>query len=280
MHPSNPVKIQDALPAYARSPPVFLIHDAGGTVFSYFGLGRLGPRVYGIYDPRFAQLGNGGWQSILEMAEAYVRLIRKVVVRGNIVLGGWSFGGMLAVQIAHLLSLNGRGLRVERILLIDSIYSTQARKSTDDAHAPSLPGVSEDVREKVLTSLMRATRLSDEWIPPVWGATGSRSKLAPIPPPVVLVKAKERVAMENLEDVCMLDFTRRLPDLGWDDMHRGFVSYVVETPGNHYSLFDDSHMSSTTASIVKVLGMDPRNRIESCEEIRQPETVSRCVVMA
>ncbi len=245
MHASNPVKIQDALPAHVQSPPVFLIHDAGGTIFSYFALGRLGPRVYGIHDPRFEQLGNGGWQSILEIAEAYVRLIRKVVVRGKIVLGGWSFGGMLAVQIAHLLSTSGRGLKVERILLIDSIYSTQARKFASNTHAPSLPGVTEEVREKVLTSLMCATRLSDEWTPPTWGTADSRSKSAPVPPPVVLVKAKDRVVMDNPEDLCMLDFTRQLPDLGWDDMHPGLVKCVVETPGDHYSLFHDSHVRRT-----------------------------------
>ncbi|KAF9697502.1 hypothetical protein EKO04_003960 [Ascochyta lentis] len=263
MHISNPVKIQDALPTHARSPPVFLIHDAGGTVFSYFTLGRLGPRVYGIYDPQFEQLGNGGWQSILEMAEAYIRLMRKVVVRGSIILGGWSFGGMLAVQISHLLSLNGRGLKVERIILIDSIYSTRARKSANEAHAPSLLGVSEDVKDKVLTSLMRATRLSDEWTPPVWGTNGSSSKIKPMPPPVILIKAMERIAMENLEDECILDFTRELPDLGWSDMHQGFVSYVVQTPGNHYSLFDDDYMLSTTANVTKALNIDIRGPIGS-----------------
>ena len=91
MHTSNPVLIQDAPRSPSAPPPLFLIHDASGTIFSYFALGPLGCRVYGIHDPRFEQTGGGGWQSVVEMARVYVRLIKKVMLRGSIVLGGKGF---------------------------------------------------------------------------------------------------------------------------------------------------------------------------------------------
>lgn len=84
----NPSLIQAWPRSTAEPAPLFLIHDASGTIFNYYTLGPVGRRVYGIYDPRFGQAGGGGWQSVLEIAKAYVKLIRKVMIRGEIVLGG------------------------------------------------------------------------------------------------------------------------------------------------------------------------------------------------
>lgn len=88
---SNPTPIQTARKSRRDVAPLFLIHDASGTIFDYFKLGSLNRRVYGIHDPRFANSGGGGWESVDEMAQAYTLFIKKVVQRGEIVLGGkWS----------------------------------------------------------------------------------------------------------------------------------------------------------------------------------------------
>lgn len=168
---------------------------------------------------------------------------------------GWSFGGVLAVQIAHMLATSGRGLRVSRIILIDSVYPRCPRPEAQKEpaklhHAPALPGVNQETRDKLMTALMRATCLSDQWDPPSWalprtGVLGTaRSRdVDPTPPHAVLIRAKDLVPMADPAEKCPLDRTRFLPQLGWEDMLEGFVEQVIETTGNHYSVFDSEHVS-------------------------------------
>lgn len=125
-----------------------------------------------------------------------------------------------------------------------------------------LPGISEDTRNKLLTALMRATCISDHWVPPAWSkrmdhhvgvvrATGER----PRPPPVVLIRADGLVPTVEKNEMCPLDRTRFLPQLGWEDMQEGFVSKVLHTAGNHYNIFDEAHAPMITACIRKSLDM-------------------------
>ncbi|KAK0381111.1 thioesterase [Colletotrichum lupini] len=268
MPAANPVLIQDIPRSRNESPPVFLIHDASGLLTSYFKVGTLGRKVYGIWDPKFDADGIGGWQSVKEIAEAYIRLIKRVMLRGEIVLGGWSFGGVLAVQIAHMLAMSGRGLRVSRIILIDSVYPRCPRPEAQKEpaklhHAPALPGINQETRDKLMTALMRATCLSDQWDPPSWalprtGVLGTaRSRdVDPTPPHAVLIRAKDLVPMADPAEKCPLDRTRFLPQLGWEDMLEGFVEQVIETTGNHYSVFDSEHIDTITSHIRKSLDMN------------------------
>lgn len=87
----NPILIQDD-PACGRlqteTPPLFLIHDASGLVSGYMKLGRLGTRLYGIYDPKFNSSGLGGWQNVRDMALHYIMLIKRRHPRGQILIGG------------------------------------------------------------------------------------------------------------------------------------------------------------------------------------------------
>lgn len=85
---ANPILIQDVPRSRTEAPPLFLIHDASGLITSYYKLGPVGRKVYGIWDPKFDQDGIGGWQTVQDIADAYLRLIRRVQLRGEIVLGG------------------------------------------------------------------------------------------------------------------------------------------------------------------------------------------------
>lgn len=49
MFAKNPILIQKAPRNSTKSPPLFLIHDASGTVLSYYRLGGLDRDVYGMY---------------------------------------------------------------------------------------------------------------------------------------------------------------------------------------------------------------------------------------
>lgn len=80
-------QIQWRQPGTPKNAPLFLIHDGGGTIFSYMFLEDLDRDVYGIADPLFdtEQSWEGG---IHEMAERYTSQIKSIVSEGSILVGG------------------------------------------------------------------------------------------------------------------------------------------------------------------------------------------------
>jgi phthiocerol/phenolphthiocerol synthesis type-I polyketide synthase D len=100
-------------PAGGARAPLFLAHPAGGSTHVYRQLvSLLGPDqpVYGL--ERFAD------GSVTERAARYVRLIRELYPTGPYRLGGWSFGGVLAFEMARQLAAAGE--KVDSVLLLDS----------------------------------------------------------------------------------------------------------------------------------------------------------------
>ena len=85
----NPTQVQFTPSSKRANPPLplVLIHDGGGTTFSYFMLGNLRREVWAIHNPRHwtAEPWQGG---ISEMAAEYIDLIHAAGIRGPILLGG------------------------------------------------------------------------------------------------------------------------------------------------------------------------------------------------
>lgn len=109
-----------ALRSGGENVPLFLVHPAGGSPFSYLGLTRrLGPGqpVYAFRDP-FLSGGGGAFGSLEEMAAAYVRELVAFQPEGPYALGGWSLGGTIAFQMACRLAAEGR--EVSLLLMLDT----------------------------------------------------------------------------------------------------------------------------------------------------------------
>ncbi|WP_395844890.1 amino acid adenylation domain-containing protein [Archangium violaceum] len=100
--------------------PLFLVHAAGGGVMSYTDLvGHLGADrpVYGLHDP--ALDGAEPMPASVEaMARHYVAQVREVQPHGPYYLGGWSFGGVLAFEMAQ--QLQAAGEKVDLLTLFDT----------------------------------------------------------------------------------------------------------------------------------------------------------------
>jgi amino acid adenylation domain-containing protein len=113
---SNLVPIQ----AGGTLPPFFCVHPAGGTIFHYAELARLlGP------DQPFYGLQATGVHgeaeplaTVDEMAERYVAQLRRVRPAGPYLLGGWSAGGVIALEMAH--RLRAEGQTVVTVVLMDA----------------------------------------------------------------------------------------------------------------------------------------------------------------
>ena len=100
--------------------PLFCIHDAGGFSWPYSKLIRHIPAEHPIYGLQARNLTQRARRprSIDEMAEDYVRLIRKIQPTGPYNLLGWSFGGLVAHAIATQLQATGE--EVALLALLDS----------------------------------------------------------------------------------------------------------------------------------------------------------------
>ncbi|WP_405664160.1 amino acid adenylation domain-containing protein [Streptomyces sp. RK9] len=105
-------------------PPVFCLHSGVGLALSYLPLTRyLDPEhpVYGIQAPAVVA-GAPLPDSVEDTAAAYVRLIKGVRPSGPYHLVGWSFGGLIAYEIA--VQLRAAGDEVGLVANLDSYPRT------------------------------------------------------------------------------------------------------------------------------------------------------------
>jgi amino acid adenylation domain-containing protein len=114
------VKLQEG---DGKLPPLFLVHAVGGAVFSYGEIARrLGPgqTLYGVQSPGLD--GGEAIEDIPAMAAEYAAAVEATTPRGPILLGGWSFGGVVAFEMARQLRAKGR--EVPLVALLDSHVPT------------------------------------------------------------------------------------------------------------------------------------------------------------
>jgi thioesterase domain-containing protein len=109
-----------ALQPEGRKPPLFLVHAVGGNLLTYHSLARrLAPEqpVYGLQ-----AVGLDGsrtpYTRIEDMAAHYLNDIRTVQPRGPYHVGGASFGGVVAFEMARQLSARGESAGL--VALLDS----------------------------------------------------------------------------------------------------------------------------------------------------------------
>jgi thioesterase domain-containing protein len=111
--------------------PLFCIHGLGGHVAGFLPLAeRLaeGRPVYGLQalglDP-----GQEPQDRIEAMAAWYVKEIRGVQPRGPYLLGGWSMGGLIAMEAAQQLLAAGQGVAL--VALLDTYLSLKDFQEQD-----------------------------------------------------------------------------------------------------------------------------------------------------
>ncbi|HEX7841164.1 MAG TPA: amino acid adenylation domain-containing protein [Kofleriaceae bacterium] len=101
-------------------PPLYLAHPAGGHVLGYLPLSRaLGAQqpVFGLQSPRLYEPGDGH-ESVEAQAAHFARVLAEHHRGGPVVLGGWSFGGLLAIEMAS--RLGPLGVEVAAVILFDT----------------------------------------------------------------------------------------------------------------------------------------------------------------
>jgi amino acid adenylation domain-containing protein len=100
--------------------PLFFVHPGGGTVLSYLELARnLDPLqpVYGL-ESLHLDADRRLHTNVEDMAAYYVRVMQTVQPQGPYQIGGWSFGGLVAFEIAQ--QLRSQGHEVATVVLLDT----------------------------------------------------------------------------------------------------------------------------------------------------------------
>ncbi|MEO1337525.1 MAG: thioesterase domain-containing protein, partial [Myxococcota bacterium] len=111
------VKIQEG---DGQRRPFFFVHPVGGNVLCYVDLARMlgaDQPVYGL-QAQSAEEVDAAAPSIERMAAAYVDAIRAAQPTGPYLIGGLSFGGFVAFEMAQQLIASGE--RVDMLALLDT----------------------------------------------------------------------------------------------------------------------------------------------------------------
>jgi thioesterase domain-containing protein/acyl carrier protein len=103
-----------------RSPDaktVFLVHPAGGSTFCYSALSRHVMKHVNLCAIDLPE-GYEGYGSLTDLARRYADVIRTYQPNGPYLVGGYSFGGNLAHELAR--ELESRNCAVEAVVMFDS----------------------------------------------------------------------------------------------------------------------------------------------------------------
>ncbi|MEU4458347.1 amino acid adenylation domain-containing protein [Nocardia fluminea] len=104
---------------HGTRPPLFLVHPIGGNVMCYLELVKHLSEDQPVYALQAAGAEPGGKpiRSMSELAELYLRAIRAVRPEGPYCIGGWSFGGYVAFEMARQLPAED----LSNLVMLDTI---------------------------------------------------------------------------------------------------------------------------------------------------------------
>ncbi|KAL9045074.1 MAG: hypothetical protein Q9214_001839 [Letrouitia sp. 1 TL-2023] len=225
--------------------PLVLIHDGSGIGLKYHCIQPTTCALWAISNPKLGR--EDGWSSLDAMASAYADAIAAKIKR-SCIIGGWSFGGVVAYEVSRILL--SRNLRVRGLLLVDSppplnhqplpIEVIDAVTKPSSRYEPQSK-IRDAVREQFITNTahladFKPKRLNGRY------------------PDTVLLRSKEGFDASGLgsrphrwlED---RSETRYAVE-GWEEII-GHDVKLIDIPGNHFEVFDENNISTTSIAIEK-----------------------------
>lgn len=108
----------------SKKPAVFMFHPAGGSSVVYQPLMRRLPADVPVYGVERLE------GTLEERAQQYLDEIKEYSQGLPVILGGWSFGGALAYEVAH--QLKGSGVEIATIALLDTVSPRNPAPNTPE----------------------------------------------------------------------------------------------------------------------------------------------------
>ncbi|MCC6655645.1 MAG: amino acid adenylation domain-containing protein [Flavobacteriales bacterium] len=215
-----------AIQPHGDRPPFFCIHGDEANVFIPRHIGKDQP-FYGFFHQ-----GEDGhpvtFRTVRAIASHFIKEMRQVRPHGPYFLGGYSFGGIVAFEMAC--QLTSEGEEVPLLALFDSYApaeSVSLIKKEEKLHEP--------LKRLVMRRLIRHYFDKGRVLPPklrhfhIIDTYGEASKqYAPpvFPGKVTLIRTT---------------VSPGTPDMGWAELARDGVD-IRHTPGDHYSLIKEPHV--------------------------------------
>ncbi|KAI8820281.1 putative nonribosomal peptide synthetase [Fimicolochytrium jonesii] len=230
-------------------PRLFIIHDVTGMATPFMRLGAFIPNeIYAIGDKHFGQAD--GFDSINEMADHYITLIRSVQPLGPYVISGYSFGGNVAICVAR--KLQDAGETVQHLILFDSICiprkERMSLKATDwtagaiDRISENFPDISESWMNRLRTEIGKNIGSLFDYEPP-----------ARYEGLVTLVVPKDRAWFRTGR---ASDFDTGMDDYnGWGARCENIQLRV--SAGRHDTMFAPAHVKSAATVLKELLAETP-----------------------
>jgi amino acid adenylation domain-containing protein len=112
-------------------PPLFLMHSHGGNVLEYYPLANLLDADQPVYALQARGLDGRIVKdsSVEEMASAYIKELRSLRPDGPYYIGGFCFGGLVALEVAQ--QLTAAGQEVALLVMIQSMHPDAMRFKPD-----------------------------------------------------------------------------------------------------------------------------------------------------
>ncbi|MFI5984709.1 amino acid adenylation domain-containing protein [Streptomyces sp. NPDC051555] len=254
------------LRAGGARPPLILIHPVGGDVLCYAGLGGLLEDEQPLHALQYPDLASAP-ETVADLAAHYADAIVERFPHGPYRLGGWSMGGVLALETARL--LDERGRTVELVAAVDLLEPPGRAEPASDAAL--LAGFARD----------QAGLAGNAWHPTAadFEATEGRSPIgelltrardAAVLPEEIDAATLERLASRFLRLSRALARHEAVPYRGrvrllramdgattrttraWLDL-LGDRAESIDVPGDHYSIMRPPHLHTLAAELSKAL---------------------------
>ncbi|MFI9002835.1 amino acid adenylation domain-containing protein [Streptomyces sp. NPDC053541] len=266
--------------------PMFFVHPMGGNVLCYVRFAKHLPddRPFYALQAAGADPGTEALRSVEEIAAGYVEAIRRVQPSGPYVIGGWSFGGFVAFEMAR--QLRAAGEEIARLVLLDTTALNPGRRLNTgdeallgwffwellwlrrggDSPLELIPAELRTLEEKFDFIAQLAI---DEGVLPA-GSTGAvvrrlfhvyeanwKAAFAYRPEVVdqdmVLIHASEPLPEVLNSMHTAIESMHKDPTNGWRERTSGVLD-VVDVPGDHLTIMEEPHVGHMVRTVVELIG--------------------------
>nr|WP_246574748.1 non-ribosomal peptide synthetase [Streptomyces genisteinicus] len=268
-------------------PPLFFAHPMGGNVLCYVPFARHLPpgQPFYAFQAAGADVGTEPVRGIERLAADYIEAMRRVQPTGPYHLGGWSFGGFVAFEMAR--QLHAAGEEVASLVVLDTTALNPDRQPwTDDEallgwffwellwlqHGSATAG---DLLPPGLATLDEKfafmTRLAvQEGVLPEGSGDAVVRRLfrvyeanwraafdyrpGHVDHDVVLIKARDPLPGVLLDMHTAIDSMHADPANGWRDRTAGRLS-VIEVEGDHLTIMEEPLVPGLVGTVLRASGL-------------------------
>ncbi|MFD5516989.1 amino acid adenylation domain-containing protein [Streptomyces sp. NPDC127066] len=275
-------------------PPLFLVHPMGGNVLCYVAFARHLPDDRPLYalQAAGADPGTTPLRSVEDLADSYLTALRTVQPHGPYTIGGWSFGGFVAFEIAR--RLRAAGERAALFVLDTTALEQGPRTAHDDdgllewfAHELLWPRIGGTPPARIIPAQLVSPEERFAFIARVASEQGvlpAGSSGAVVRRLFGVYRANWQATLDyrpprEHQDLTLIRATKPLPAVlsglhdaartrhqdpcnGWSAMTGGRIR-IVGVPGDHLTIMEEPHVAHLAGTIAELIDDPARTGQES-----------------